>query len=101
MWSLASGGMTPHQVLKCATIFGAEAIGLDQDLGSIEKGKLADLVIYDKNPLDDIHNTTAIKYVIRGGDVFEAETMDQVWPVKKKLGPIYYQNYGPSQTIHP
>lgn len=99
MWSLASGGMTPHQVLRCATLNGAEAIGMDKDLGSIEKGKLADLVIYDKNPLDNIRNTTAIKYVVRGGDVFEAETMDQVWPVKKKLGPIYYQNYGPSQTI--
>jgi Tol biopolymer transport system component len=99
MWSLASGGMKPLEVLKCATIFGAEAIGLASDIGSIEKGKLADLVIYDKNPLDDIRNTNTIKYVIRGGDVFEGDTMDQVWPVKKKLGPIYYQNYGPSQTI--
>lgn len=100
MWSLAAGGMTPIEVLRCATINGAEAIGLASDIGSVEKGKLADLVIYDKNPLDDIRNTTAIKYVVRGGEVYEAETMDQVWPVKKKLGPIYYQNYGPSKTIN-
>jgi hypothetical protein len=74
MWSLASGGMTPHQVLRCATLNGAEAIGLDKDLGSIEKGKLADLVIYDKNPLDNIRNTLTIDSVwIAGGKLADVQ----------------------------
>ena len=61
MWALASGGMGSMEVLRAATIHGAEAIGLAQDLGSIEPGKLADMVVLNKNPLDDIHNTNTIR----------------------------------------
>lgn len=57
MWALAMGGMTPREVLQAATIDGAKIIGFDQDLGTLEAGKLADLVVLDKNPLDDIRNT--------------------------------------------
>ncbi len=57
MWALASGGWKPLEVLRAATLHGAEAIGYAQDLGSLETGKLADLVILAKDPLQDIHNT--------------------------------------------
>ena len=85
MWSLASGGMTPREVLKAATIDGAEIIGLRQDVGSIEPGKMADFVIMAKNPLEDIKNSNTIKWVMKNGELFSGDTLDQAYPVEKKL----------------
>ena len=93
MWMLASGGMTPMEVLRCATVNGSKIIGRPQDLGSIEAGKLADLLILDKNPLDDIHNTNTIHWVMKNGELFEGDTLDQVWPEQKKLEPLYFWNF--------
>jgi Tol biopolymer transport system component/imidazolonepropionase-like amidohydrolase len=92
MWMLASGGMTPMEVLRCATSNGAKIVGRPQDLGSIEAGKLADLVIFDKNPLYDIHNTNTIRWVMKNGELFEGDTLDQVWPEQKKLEPLWFWN---------
>jgi Tol biopolymer transport system component len=92
MWMLASGGMTPMEVLHCATVNGAKIIGRPEDLGSIEPGKLADLVIFDKNPLDDIHNTNTIHWVMKNGELFEGDTLDEVWPEQKKLAPLWFWN---------
>jgi hypothetical protein len=93
MWMLASGGMTPLEVLRCATVQGAKIIGRPDDLGAIQPGKLADLVILDKNPLDDIHNTNTIHWVMKNGELFEGDTLDQVWPEQKKLEPLWFWNY--------
>jgi len=93
MWMLATGGMTPLEVLRCATLNGAKIIGRPQDLGSLEPGKLADLVILDKDPLADIHNTNSIHWVMKNGELYEGDTLNQVWPEQKKLGPLYFQGY--------
>ncbi|HYL85813.1 MAG TPA: amidohydrolase family protein [Candidatus Angelobacter sp.] len=93
MWMLASGGMTPLEMLRCATVNGSKIIGRPQDLGSIEPGKLADLVIMDKNPLDDFHNTNSIRWVMKNGELFEGDTLNQVWPEQKKLEPLWFWNY--------
>ena len=95
IWNLQSGGLTPHEALRVATLFGAEAIGLQQDVGSIEAGKLADLIVMDKNPLLDIHNTDSIRYVMKNGELFEGETLDQVWPLQKKLEKQYWWDRDP------
>jgi imidazolonepropionase-like amidohydrolase len=96
IWNLQSGGLTPHETLRVATIFGAEALGLQQDLGSLERGKLADLLVLDKNPLTDIRNTLAIKYVMKNGELYEADTLDRVWPSPKKLERQYWWDGAPT-----
>ena len=82
---LADGGMQPHEVLQVATLNGARALGLDQDLGSIELGKVADLVVLDANPLADIRSTRSIAYVMKGGTLYRGTTLHQVWPVPGPL----------------
>jgi hypothetical protein len=80
MWYFVEGGMSPHDALRAGTLCGAIAIGHGKDIGSIEPGKLADFVILDRNPLDDIRNTTAIRYVMKDGRLYDDETLDEVWP---------------------
>jgi hypothetical protein len=95
MWALAMGGMTPREVLKAATIDGAHIIGLQQDLGSIEPGKFADLIILQKNPLENIRNTNTIRWVMKGGELYEGDTLKQVWPVEKELPPLWWWKDAP------
>ena len=95
MWALAMGGMTPREVLQAATIDGAKIIGFDQDLGTLEPGKLADLVVLDKNPLDDIRNTNTIRYVMKNGELFEGDTLTQIWPSRKELPKFWWWEAGP------
>jgi Tol biopolymer transport system component/imidazolonepropionase-like amidohydrolase len=95
MWSLAAGGMGSMEVLKSATIHGAEALGLDKDLGSLEPGKMADLVVLNKNPLDDIRNTESIRYVMKDGELFEGDTLNEIWPTEKKLPSLWWWNEKP------
>jgi hypothetical protein len=88
MWSLAKGGMSPFDVLRCATTFGAEAIGLQKDIGSLEVGKMADLLVLDRNPLTDIRNTNSIRYVMKNGRLYDGSSLDEIYPRAKKMEPV-------------
>ena len=84
MWGLTMGGMAAHEVLRSATMVGAQAIGHAQDLGSIEPGKLADLQVLDANPLENIRNTNTVRFVMKNGRLYDAATLDEVWPRQQK-----------------
>ncbi|MGH7468462.1 MAG: amidohydrolase family protein [Longimicrobiales bacterium] len=80
LWAMQSGGMNNHDALRVATILGAEAIGLGKDLGSIEGNKLADMLVLDANPLENIRNTNTIRYVMKNGRLYDGNTLNEVWP---------------------
>ena len=92
LWTMGSGPtVTPHDALRMATLIGADALGLDDDLGSIEPGKLADLVILTANPLEDLRNSKAIDRVMMNGRLYDGDTLDELWPVQRQAGPFYWQ----------
>ena len=90
LWTIASGGMANHDVLRVGTIFGAEAIGVARDLGSLEIGKLADLQVLDRNPLEDIRNTNSLRYVMKNGRLYDANTLKEVAPRDKPLDRMWW-----------
>ena len=85
LWSIASGGMPTHDVLRVGTIFGAESIGLGHQLGSLETGKLADLQVLDGNPLEDIRQTNTLRYVMKNGRLYDANSLAEVWPRQREV----------------
>jgi len=95
LWMMASGGMKPHAALKSATIDSADAIGFAKDLGSLEAGKLADLIVLDANPLDDIRNTAKISLVMKNGRLYDAATLDETYPRRKPLEPQWWWKLEP------
>ncbi|MEQ9401479.1 MAG: amidohydrolase family protein, partial [Longimicrobiales bacterium] len=95
LWMLEMAGMGAHDVLRAGTINVARGMGMAADFGSLEAGKVADLVVLDANPLDDIRNSTAIRYVMKGGELYDGDTLDMVWPRAEPLRPFHYVDFGP------
>jgi imidazolonepropionase-like amidohydrolase len=96
MWMYAQGGMTPMEILRVATINGARYLGLDKDIGSLEAGKLGDVVVLDDDPLADIRNSDHIHWVIQNGRVYDALTLDQLAPNPRKREPFFWQKEKPA-----
>jgi imidazolonepropionase-like amidohydrolase len=85
------GGMTPLQALKCGTINGARYLGLDRDIGSLEVGKLADLVVLDRNPLANLHDSEHVRYTMVDGRLYEADTMNEIGNREKKRARFFFE----------
>ena len=86
------GGFSPLQAIRNATLNGAHYLGMDKEIGSLEVGKLADLVIMDANPLDDIRNSEKIKYVMINGRLYDSATMNEVGTREKLRGKLWFES---------
>jgi cytosine/adenosine deaminase-related metal-dependent hydrolase len=93
IWMMQQGGMSNHDALKTATINPARSLGFDSNIGSLEVGKLADLIVMDKNPLDNIRNTESIRYTMVNGRLYDAETMNETG-IYNKVRPKFYWETG-------
>ena len=91
LWMLQQGGLTPLEAIRCGTLYGAQYLGLDKDIGSLEVGKLADLMIMDKNPLENIQNTSSISHVMINGVLYETNNMNQVYPEAKARAKFFWE----------
>jgi imidazolonepropionase-like amidohydrolase len=98
LWLIAQSGMRPLDALKCATINGAKYLGLDHDIGSLESGKLADIIVLEKNPLEDIHNSDSVRYTILNGRVYDSMTMNEIGTRKKERRLFFFERLLSSQT---
>lgn len=98
LWMFGQGGMTNHEALRAATLNGAYYIGIDHKLGSIEEGKLADLVILSENPLDDLRNSTSITHVMANGRFYDAMTMNQIVPEAIERPTFWFERDGVSDS---
>jgi adenine deaminase len=85
------GGMTPLQALRAATLSGAKYLGLDHDIGSLEPGKLADLIVLDANPLENIRNSESVRYTVVNGRVFDAATMNELGNHPRTRQPFWFE----------
>ena len=94
LWSLAQGGMRPLEALRCATLLGARYLGLDRDIGSIEPGKLADILVLERNPLEDIRNSDSVVRTLLNGRLYDAMTMDELAPdALRKRRPYSFERW--------
>ncbi|CAN5910280.1 hypothetical protein BH24BAC1_BH24BAC1_24580 [soil metagenome] len=100
LWMLAQGGMTNLEALQAATINGAEYLGMQQELGSLEAGKLADLIVLDQNPLEDIMNSEFIKYTMVNGRLYDAETLEEIGNYSRKPAKFFWDNPKYANAFH-
>jgi imidazolonepropionase-like amidohydrolase/Tol biopolymer transport system component len=98
MWMYAKGGATPMQTLEAATINPATNLGLNDDIGSLVIGKLADLVVLDENPLENIFATDKISYVMVNGRLYNSLTLDEVATGNRKTKPFYWSGRAQSEA---
>jgi len=103
LWMFAQGGMKPMDVLRAGTIDGARYLAMDKDIGSLEPGKLADLIVLDRNPLENIQNTHSVRYTVVNGRVFDSATMNELGNHPRTRKPLYFEvpgneTWGPAAT---
>ena len=99
LWMLQQGGMTNLEALRAATLNGANYIGMDSQIGSLEVGKLADLIVLDENPLENIRNTETVRYTMVNGRLYDSETMNEIGNYDVKRSKFYWEMNKYSQNF--
>ena len=94
MWSFVRGGWSPIEALRAGTIMPATSLGYAKDVGSLEVGKLADLVVLDADPTVDIRNSDKISRVMLGGRLYDSATMNEVVTGTRTRAPLWWQTRG-------
>jgi imidazolonepropionase-like amidohydrolase/Tol biopolymer transport system component len=91
IWMMAQGGMTPLEALRTATLNAARSLGLDREIGSLETGKLADLIVLDRNPLENIRNTDSVRMVMVNGRLYDAATLNETASGTRRRGRLPWE----------
>lgn len=94
LWMLQQGGMSNLQAIRCATINGAKSLGMEAEIGSLKTGKLADLIVLDANPLDNIRNSESIRYVMVNGRLYDPQTMNEIGNYDNKRTKFWFEQPG-------
>ncbi|MBT8274528.1 MAG: amidohydrolase family protein, partial [Bacteroidia bacterium] len=92
LWMLQQGGMTNMEALETATINGATYIGAGADIGSLKVGKMADLIVLEKNPLVDIRNTNSVSHTMVNGRLYDTTTMNEIGNTEKSRTQFWWEN---------
>lgn len=92
LWNIQQGGMSNFETLKTATINSANYIGAGEYIGSLKEGKLADLIVLTKNPLEDIRNSESVEYTMVNGRLYDTKTMNEIGNHPKERGKFYWEN---------
>jgi hypothetical protein len=91
MWALAEGGMSNLHVLRAGTLNGAKTLGLDKQIGSLEVGKFADLIVLDANPLENIRNTNTVRYTMINGRLYDSMTMNEIGNYNRPRSKFFWE----------
>jgi len=99
LWMFVQGGMTNMEALRAATLNGAWYIGMDHEIGSLEAGKLADLIVLDANPLDEIRNSEQVRYTMINGRIYDAHSMNEIGNHPRERRAFYWEKPGASDAF--
>ena len=91
IWMLNQGGLSPHEALRCATANGAKSLGMDRDIGTLEPGKLADVIVIEGNPLQDIRQSEKVAWTMVNGRLYDAATMNETGARERKRGKYWWE----------
>ncbi|HEY6148030.1 MAG TPA: amidohydrolase family protein, partial [Thermoanaerobaculia bacterium] len=91
IWMLNQGGLSPLEALRCATLHGAQSLGMDRDIGSLEPGKLADVIVVEGNPLQDIRQSEKVQWTMVNGRLYDAATMNETGSRERKRTKYWWE----------
>lgn len=100
LWMLQQGGMSNMEALRAATLNGANYLGMDEQIGSLKAGKLADLIVLEKDPLENIQNTNSVVYTMVNGRLYDANTMNETGNKEEKRSKFYWENNRYNQAFN-